>query len=44
MSVNDNFRIVIDDSRVILQIVTSLTDDSRDIIYDRNMFIEQAIG
>ncbi len=30
--------------RVMLQIVASLTDDSRGIIYDRNMFIAQANG
>ncbi len=44
MSVNDACRIVIDDSKVMLQIVASLTDDSRGIIYDSNMFIIQAIG
>jgi hypothetical protein len=44
MSVNDAFRIVIDDSRVMLQIVASLSDDSRGIIYDCNMFIVQATG
>jgi hypothetical protein len=38
-SVNDTFRIAIDDSRVMLQIVASLTDDSRGIIYNFNMFI-----
>ncbi len=42
MSVNDTCRIVIDDSRVMLQIVASLTDDSRGIIYDRNVFLVQA--
>ncbi len=41
MSVNDASRIVIDDFRVTLLIVASLTDDSRDIIYD-HMFIVQA--
>jgi hypothetical protein len=35
-------RIVIDDSRVLLQIVASLTDDSRGVIYYCNMFIEDA--
>ncbi len=30
--------------RVMLQIVASLTDDSRAVIYDRNMFIVQATG
>ncbi len=39
MSVNDAFRIVINDSRATLQIVASLTDNSRGVIYDRNMFI-----
>jgi hypothetical protein len=40
---NKNFasRIVIDNYRVMLQIVESLTDDCRCIIYDRNMFIVQ---
>ncbi len=44
MSVNDASRIIIDDSGVMLQIVASLTNDSRGIIYDRNMFIVQATG
>ncbi len=43
MSVNDFSTIVIDDSRVKLQIVVSLTDDSRGIIYNHNMFIVQAV-
>jgi hypothetical protein len=34
--------ILIDNSRVILQIVVSLTDNSRSIIYGCNMFIVQA--
>ncbi len=38
MSVNDSSRIVIDNSEVMLQIVASLPDDSRGIIYDHNMF------
>jgi hypothetical protein len=42
MSVNDASRITIDNSRVKLQIVASLTDNSRGVIYDCNMFIEQA--
>jgi len=42
MSVNDTSKIIIDDSRAMLQIVASLTDDSRGIIYTRNMFIVQA--
>ncbi len=46
MSVNDAFRIVINYSRVTLQIVASLTDNSRGVIYARNMFtvIVQASG
>jgi hypothetical protein len=40
MSVNDASRIVIDDSRAMLQIVASLTDDSGGVIYDCNVFIE----
>ncbi len=42
MSVNDASRIIIDDTRVTLQILASLTDDSRVIIYDYNMLIVQA--
>ncbi len=42
MSENNATRIIIDDSRVMLQIVASLTDNSRDIIYDYSMFIIQA--
>ncbi len=44
MSVNDTSMIIIDDTRVMLQTVASLTDDSRGVIYDRSMFIEQATG
>ncbi len=44
MNVNDASRIVIDESRVTLQIVASLTDDSREIFYNCKMFIEQATG
>ncbi len=44
MNVKDASRIVIDDSRVTLQIVASLTDDSRGVIYDCNMFMVQATG
>ncbi len=44
MSVNDTSRIIIDNSRVVVQIVASLTDDSRRVIYDRNMFIVLATG
>jgi hypothetical protein len=43
MSVNDACMIVIGNSRVMLQIVVSLTDDFRGIIYDRDMFIVKAI-
>jgi hypothetical protein len=42
MGINDASRIIINDSTVMLQIVTSFTDDSRVIIYDRNMSIVQA--
>ncbi len=42
MSVNDASRIIIDDSRVMLQSLVSLADDSRGVIYDCNMFIVQA--
>ncbi len=41
MSVNDVPRIVIDNSRVMLQIVESITDESRGVIYNR-MFKEEA--
>ncbi len=44
MSVNDISEIGIDDSRVTLQIVASLTDDSWGIIYDCKPFIVQAPG
>ncbi len=44
MSVNDASMIIIDNYRVALQIVASLTDDSRGSIYDHNMFIVQATG
>jgi hypothetical protein len=42
MSINNASRIAIDYSRVMLQIVVSLTDNSRGVIYDSNMFIVQA--
>jgi len=42
MSVNDTSTITIDDSGVTLQIVASFTDNSRGVIYDRNMFTVQA--
>ncbi len=44
MSVNDASKIVIDAFRVMLQVVVSLTDDSRGVIYGHNMFIVQAAG
>ncbi len=44
MSVNDASRIIIDKSRVTLQSVASLTDNSKDVIYNCNMFIVQASG
>jgi hypothetical protein len=37
MSVNDAPRIIIDNSRVMLQMVASLTDESRGITYDHNV-------
>jgi len=42
MSVNDASRIVIADSRMTLQIMASLSDNSWGINYDRNKFIVQA--
>ncbi len=36
--------IVNDNSRVINKLETSLTDDTRVVIYDRQMFIVQATG
>ncbi len=42
MSVNDTPRIIINNSRVMLQIVAPLTDNSRGIIYESNVFIVQA--
>jgi hypothetical protein len=44
MSVYDASGIVIDNSRVTLQIVESLTDNTRGIIYNYNMLIVQTIG
>jgi len=44
MSVNDASRIITEDKKVTLKIVASLTDDSRGVNYDCNMFIDQAIG
>ncbi len=42
--INDGPRSVIYDFRVMLQLEASLTDDSRSIISDCNMFIVQATG
>ncbi len=42
MSIDDASRIVIDNSRVMLLIVGSLTNNSRGVIYNRNMFKVQA--
>jgi hypothetical protein len=42
MNVNDASRIVIDDCRMMLQIVASLTDNSKGIIYNGNMLKVQA--
>ncbi len=42
MSVNDASRITIDNFRVMLQIVVSLTDDSGGVIYNHFMFIALA--
>ncbi len=42
MSANDTARIVVDDYRVMLPIVASITDDSRGVIYNCKMFIVQA--
>jgi hypothetical protein len=36
--------IVNDDSRVVTELETSLTDDARVVIYNRHMFIVQATG
>ncbi len=44
MSENDASRIVIDDPRVMLQILASLVYDSRCIIYDHDIFIVQALA
>ncbi len=44
MGVNDASRIKIDDSRVMLQIVSSLTANSRGVIYGLDMFVVQNTG
>jgi hypothetical protein len=36
--------IINDDSTVVIKLEASLTDDVRVVIYDRHMFIVQAIG
>ncbi len=42
-SVNDAFRSVIDDSRVTLQIVASLTDDSCSLYYKRITIVKDNV-
>jgi len=42
MSVSDTSRIIIDDSRVTLQMLASLAGNSIDVIYNSNVFIVQA--
>ncbi len=44
MSESEASMILIDDSRVTVQIVVSLTDENSVIIYDCNVFIVQATG
>jgi hypothetical protein len=44
IELNDCCSIIFDDSRVTLQIVASLTDNLRDIIYNHIMHIVQATG
>ncbi len=44
MSKNDASKLIINDTRVMLQKLASLTDYSRGVIYNRNMFIVQATG
>ncbi len=44
MSVNDASSITIDNSRLMFLVVASLTDDSKGIIYNHNVFIAQATG
>ncbi len=43
MNENDASRIVIDDSSIMRENGASLTDDSRGIVYDHNMFIVNII-
>ncbi len=42
MRVNDASRIIMDDSRVMLQIVASFTDDSIGVIHEHNTCLVQA--
>jgi len=42
MNVDEASGIIIDNSRVTLEIMASLTDDSRGVIYDHKMLIAQA--
>ncbi len=44
MSAYDTSKLTIDDSGVILQIVASLTDDSRGVNYNHSMIIVQTTG
>ncbi len=44
MRVYDPSRIILDDSRVMLQILASVTDNSRGVIYNRNVFMVQVNG
>jgi hypothetical protein len=44
MSVIDATRILRDNSRVMIRIVVSLTDNYGGVIYNRNMFIAEATG
>jgi hypothetical protein len=44
MSVSETSRIIIDESRMMLQIVTFLTDDFRGGYYNCNMFIVKVIS
>jgi hypothetical protein len=44
MIVNADSRVIIDVSRVMLHTVASLNEDSRGVIYDRNVFMVQATG
>ncbi len=39
MGESDAYRVIIDNSKAMLQIVASRTDESRGVIYDRNMYM-----